>query len=316
MGIEFGIKMNKYIIRTSISLIILIVLSDLAFCQPKSDKIDVLIVDGFSNHDWKQTSYVVKTILEKSGLFRVSVSTAPSEPENKDWNSWNPVFRNFDVVIQNTNNINNKEICWPKKVEKRLEKYVRSGGGLYVFHSANNAFSDWAEYNLMIGLGWRAKEYGIALQVKENGEIEKIPAREGMATYHGPRNDEVIHILNNHPINSSFPNAWKTPDMELYKYARGPAENLTVISYARDAETNINWPVEWTVAYGKGRVYNSSMGHLWKGETYPVSFRCIGFQTTLIRAAEWLVTGKVTYKVPEDFPTESKISLVEPDLNK
>ena len=281
------------------------------FCQSGSDKIEVLIVDGFSNHDWKQTSEVVKTILEESGLFTISISTSPSEPEDKEWKFWKPAFKNFSVVILNSNNIHNKEIRWPENVEKRLEDYVKSGGGLYVLHSANNAFADWPEYNLMIGLGWRSPGEGVALQVADNGQIMKIPVGEGKATYHGPRHDEVIYILNDHPINDGFPKAWKTPDMELYKFARGPAKNLTVLSYARDHETNINWPVEWTVAYGKGRVYNSSMGHLWKEEIYPVGYRCIGFQTTLIRATEWLGTGKTSYSMPDNFPSESDIRMVE-----
>jgi hypothetical protein len=48
---------------------------------------------------------------------------------------------------------------------------------------------------------------------------------------------------------------------------------------------------------------------LWKGETYPPAYRCIGFQTTMIRAAEWLATGKVTYPVPDNFPTKDLLSL-------
>ena len=104
--------------------------------------------------------------------------------------------------------------------------------------------------------------------------------------------------------------------MELYKFARGPAKNITVLSYALDSATTIKWPVEWTVAYGKGRVYNSSMGHLWAGDTFPISYQCIGFQTILIRATEWLATGKVTYKVPENFPTENEIKTRRFDLIK
>lgn len=288
--------------------LLFIIASHLSFGQ-NPDKIKVLIVDGFSNHDWKQTTKITKQILESSGLFKIEVSTMPSF-ENQDlWRLWSPNFSEFDIVIQNTNNINQKEIRWPEKVEKSLEKYVRSGGGLYILHSANNAFAHWDEYNLMIGLGWRSEKEGIAIQVGENGEIIKIPVGEGKATYHGPRNDEVIYKYNDHPINQDFPNAWLTPDMELYKYARGSAENLTALSFAIDDETGIQWPVEWVIDYGKGRVYNSSMGHLWKGQTYPVSFRCIGFQTTMIRATEWLATGKVTYKVPENFPTEEFTSL-------
>jgi type 1 glutamine amidotransferase len=99
--------------------------------------------------------------------------------------------------------------------------------------------------------------------------------------------------------------------MELYTHARGPAENINILSFAFDSATNKNWPVEWVVKYGKGRVYNSSMGHLWKDEIYPISYRCIGFQTTLIRATEWLATGKVRYPVPASFPTKAAISVRE-----
>jgi hypothetical protein len=51
------------------------------------------------------------------------------------------------------------------------------------------------------------------------------------------------------------------------------------------------------------------MGHLWKGDIYPPAYRCIGFQTTLIRVTEWLATGKVTYQVPANFPTANSTSL-------
>lgn len=70
------------------------------------------------------------------------------------------------------------------------------------------------------------------------------------------------------------------------------------------------------VSYGKGNVYNSSMRHLWEGDTYPISYRCVGFQTILIRATEWLATCKVTYKVPKDFPTEFDISLEHENMNR
>lgn len=298
-------------LKSIIKVFVLIIFFALSSCQSESRKIEVLIVDGFNNHNWQQTTKVVKSLLEESELFTVSVSTSPSEPGDPAWDLWRPAFENYDVVIQNSNNIRNKKLRWPEEVEKALENYVQSGGGLYILHSANNAFADWDEYNLMIGLGWRSAEEGLALQVMDNGEIKKIPAGEGKKTYHGPRNDEVIYKLNDHPINKDFPDEWLTPDMELYKYARGPAINLTVLSYALDDDTNTNWPVEWTVAYGKGRVYNSCMGHLWKNQTYPASYQCVGFQTTLIRATEWLATGRTSYELPSNFPSATKLSLLK-----
>lgn len=302
-------QMNKVKSSFLVCFFMLGLLVSCAFAQQQPAKINVLIVDGFSNHNWQQTTLMIKNFLDKSQLFNVDVSTAPSEAGSPEWENWNPQFKKYDVVIQNTNNVNKKEIRWPEKVEKNLEKYVKAGGGLYLLHSANNAFDQWDEYNLMLGMGWRKPDQGVAVQIGSNGEIVEIPVGEGKATNHGPRLDVVIQVLTDHPINKDFPSAWKTPDMELYKFLRGPAKNMTILSYGVEEETNIRWPVEWVVAYGKGRVYSSSMGHLWKDDTYPLGYQCAGFQTLVVRVSEWLATGEVTSKVPDDFPTESKTSL-------
>jgi type 1 glutamine amidotransferase len=201
-----------------------------------------------------------------------------------------------------------------RKVQQSLEEFVKKGGGLYILHSANNAFPDWEEYNKMIGLGWRDRNYGYALEIDSQRNIHRIPPGEGQGTFHGDRTELSIHILNRHPINKGYPAVWKTPDTELYQYARGPAQNITVLSYAAGPDGKKRWPTEWIVTYGKGRVYASSMGHLWPGDIYPVSYRCVGFQTTMIRAAEWLATRKVSYHVPANFPTASSVSVL-PDGN-
>ncbi|WP_439481226.1 hypothetical protein [Cyclobacterium plantarum] len=87
------------------------------------------------------------------------------------------------------------------------------------------------------------------------------------------------------------------------------------MSYANDStSTQQNWPVEWVVEYGKGRVYNSSLGHLWEGEIFPPAYRCAGYQTTVVRVTEWLATGKVDFPIPPDFPTADSPSLRNPTM--
>lgn len=272
-------------------------------CCASAQKKRVLIIDGFSNHDWKQTSDLTKRILEESGRFEVDVFTVVPD------SAW-PAFKQYAVVVQNTNNIFNLAIRWPRKMEQELEDYVRKGGSLYVLHSGNNAFPHWEEYNKMIGIGWRPRTTGYAIEIDSNKQIVRIPPGEGEGTGHGSRFNAVVQILGRHPVNKGYPAQWKTASTEVYNYPRGPAENLTVLSFAYDSSaTHKMWPVEWIVKYGKGHVYSSSMGHLWKGETYPMSYRCIGFQTTMIRVTEWLATGKVTYPVPANFPSADAISL-------
>lgn len=270
--------------------------------------IRVLIVDGFSNHDWKLTTALIRGILEPTGLFEVSVSTAPAKTDLPGWDTWRPNFSEYDVVIQTCNDLNGGP-SWPSEVQKAFELFVARGGGLYVWHSGNNAFPTWPAYNEMIGLGWRKKDFGAAITIDENENLVRLAPNEGRDTGHGARIDTVVKRLGEHAIHAGLPRQWKTPDIEVYYYARGPAKNLEVLSYGFDPETKMNWPLEWTVTYGQGRVYTSTFGHVWKGDTQPARMRCAGVQTIVVRALQWLAKRDVTFPIPADFPTADNVSV-------
>ena len=278
---------------------------------PAMRPIRVLIVDGFSNHDWRLTTQLVRGIIEPTGLFTVSVSTAPPTAAAPGWGAWRPAFRDYDVVIQNCNDYGGGP-AWPREVRADFETFVRGGGGVYIWHSANNAFADWPAYNAMIGLGWRKKDFGPAIAIADDGSLIRIPAGEGSGTGHGARVDTVVRRLGEHPLHAGLPRAWLTPDIEVYHHARGPAENLTVLSYGFDPGTRMNWPLEWVVGYGEGRVYVSTFGHVWSGDTQPERMRCAGVQTLVVRALQWLARREVTFPVPPDFPTEDRASVRPP----
>lgn len=270
--------------------------------------IRVLIIDGVSNHDWRLTTRLIRGILEPTGLFVVSVSTAPPTRDAPGWDTWRPTFAKYDVVIQTYNDLGGGP-PWPRAVRDDFEAFVRAGGGVYVWHAGNNAFADWPAYNDMIGLGWRKKDFGEALAVGDDDAIRPIPAGQGEDTGHGARLDTVVHRIGEHPIHAGLPRAWKTPDIEIYYYARGPAKNLTILSWGHDPHTQLNWPLEWVVSYGNGRIYTSTFGHVWKGDVQPERMRCAGVQTIVIRALQWLARRPVTWPVPADFPTAEKVSV-------
>ena len=292
--------------RKYLGLLLLIVLPLAGAAQ---GKIRVLIVDGRSNHDWQLTTRSIRAILEPTGLFDVAVTTAPPTATSPGWDEWRPRFRDYDVVIQHYNDLGGGA-AWPAEVRTAFEEFVRDGGGLYVWHAGNNAFADWPAYNRIIGLGWRKKDQGIALQVGDDEKIIPIPSGEGSDTSHGARFDALIIRLGEHPIHQGLPRRWRAANIEVYNYARGPAEDVEVLSYANDTvKTKLNWPIEWTVHYGKGRVYTSTLGHVWKGDVQPVTVRDAGLQTLLVRALQWLAQREVTFPVPSDFPTEDNPSV-------
>ena len=72
--------------------------------------------------------------------------------------------------------------------------------------------------------------------------------------------------------------------------------------YGYEGLTGRHEPMVFTVEYGKGRVLHTPMGHGIDSQ------ECVGFITTFQRGAEWAATGKVTTKIPSDFPTAEKTS--------
>lgn len=277
-------------------------------------KIRVLILDGFSNHNWKLNTKLLRGLLEPTGLFDVSVSTAPSATATApDSPPWQPDFAHADVVIQTCNDIGQRPApAWPEVTKANFVQFVKGGGGVFIFHSGNNAFPNWPEYNDIIGLGWRPVSFGTALQMSEDGTITRLGPGQGKATSHAPRADVMVHSLNNHPIHEGMPALWKTPMLEVYYDARGPAKNVQVLSYGQDPRFKDYWPLEWTVTYGEGRVYASSFGHVWKDESetkQPVDLLAADEQVLIERALQWLAKRPVTISVPKDFPTADAISI-------
>ena len=189
-----------------------------------------IFAGGLSNHDWKKTTEFVASTLARTGMFEIAITTTPEAPEDPNWGSWAPDFSNFRVVILNWNNVRRTGICWPRSVERSLEAYVRVGGGLLAFHSANNAFPHWAEYDRMIGIGWRGRDHGQAVEVGATGDLRIIPPGQGEGISHGPRQDTHVIRLSDHPITRGTPERWLTPDIEVYTFPRGPARELTVLT--------------------------------------------------------------------------------------
>jgi len=62
-------------------------------------------------------------------------------------------------------------------------------------------------------------------------------------------------------------------------------------------------------SFGKGRVFHTAIGHN-NGKDLTAQ-KCVGFIATLQRGTEWAATGKVTQKVPADFPGTDKVTLRE-----
>jgi type 1 glutamine amidotransferase len=260
----------------------------LASAASAEPTLKALIVDGQNNHgNWPQTTQMMKSYLEESGLFTVDVAT-----------------KKYDVVVSNYNGAD-----WPKETQAAFIDYLKNGGGFVVIHAANNAFGNWKEYNEAIGLGgWggRNEKTGPYVFVNEEGKIVRDESA-GSGGHHGAQHPFAIIVRDpEHPITKDMPREWLHVQDELYDQLRGPAENMRILAtaYADKAKggSGRHEPMLFTIEYGKGRVFHTPMGH---GNN---SQECVGFITTLVRGAEWAATGKVTTKIPSDFPTADQLS--------
>jgi type 1 glutamine amidotransferase len=269
--------------------------------KPAAEKINVLIIDGQHNHNWKATTPAVKDILLKTGRFNVDVVTAPGRRAPKDaWEKFRPDFSKYGVMLCNYSGT-----LWPEEVRKAFEQYMAKGGGLVFYHAAVFAFPQWKEWNLMMGMGWRNAKYGDRLTIDDAGKVVRTPKGKGPGGGHGPAHAFEITVRDkDHPVMKGMPAKWQHVKDELYHGMRGPAKDVHILATAfSDKETRgtgTNEPMVWTVPYGKGRVFVSVPGHSVPATVTP------GAAALLARGAEWAATGKVTLPVPKELAAPAK----------
>lgn len=269
-----------------------------------SAPIRILLLDGQSGgpyHNWKLTTPVLKAELEETGLFEVTVVTAPRSDE--DLSGFKPNWSHYQAIVSNYDAPD-----WPENLRQQFEQFVSGGGGLVVVHAADNAFPNWPAYNEMIGIGgWRNRnEQAGPMWYVKNGNLVSDPS-PGPAGAHGARLPfQVTTRQPEHPIMKGLPPVWMHAADELYGTLRGPGKNMTVLatahSDAKNRGTDRDEPMLMALRFGKGRIFHTTMGH------DVAALSCVGFMTTFQRGTEWAATGKVMQKVPANFPTANSVS--------
>ena len=269
----------------------------------KKGAIRVLILTGQNNHDWRKTTPVLENMLLNTGRFDVRVNEEPTGMTLE-------TLAIYNVVVLNYNGPR-----WGHTAEMALEDFVRSGHGLVGVHGANWSFSGlvvlgpgsvptgiieppWRAYKQMIGGVWS----------------EKPPA-----SGHAPRHQFVVKIVDpNSPITNGLPKTFEANDELYHNMHMAPGVHILATAYddtankpktpppsaAKRSEgarwphldmnpTGKNEPMLWTIRYGRGRTFYTTLGHDVKAMDMP------GFSTTFVRGVEWAATGTVKQPAPE-----------------
>ena len=273
----------------------------LAYTVSARKPIKTLLITGQNNHNWQVSHVVLKQILENSGRFDVDFVISPEQ--GKDMSGFVLDFSPYQLVVLDYNGDS-----WPEETNRRFLEYVQNGGGVVIYHAADNAFSKWPEFNRICALGgWEGRNENSGPYVYwKDGKLVKDSSA-------GPGGSHVLNGRDKvHPVVKGLPLKWRHAKDELYDRMRGPG-NIRDILYTAysDKETNGSGreePLVFTVDYGNARIFHTMLGHAGATTEDNIAMQCTGFQVLLLRGAEWAATGKVTQKVPKDFPTETTCS--------
>lgn len=282
-------------------LMFFFVFASLVLTASARKPVKTLLITGQNNHNWQVSHVVLKQIMENSGRFVVDFAISPSQ--GKDMSGFVLDFTPYDLVVLDYNGD-----AWPEQTNLNFLEYVQNGGGVVVYHAADNAFSGWEEFNKICALGgWENRNEKSGPWVYwQDGKLIK-DSSPGVGGSHGQQHEYVLTARDEvHPIMKGLPKQWKHGKDELYDRMRGPGNIkdilFTAFSEKETSGSGREEPLVFTVDYGKARIFHTMLGHAGATVEDNPAMQCAGFQVTLLRGAEWAATGKVTQKVPKDFP--------------
>ncbi len=227
----------------------------------------VLILSGQNNHNWRETTPRLKSILENGGRFAVDVETnvAGMKPE---------VFFKYDALLSNFNTFsqNDPGEVWNIGMRAAFVKFIRDGHGFVVFHAGSSVFDDWPEFQEIAGATW------------------------SQATSHGRMHTNEIHILApDHPAVAglkdfaTFDEFWQNAQV-----APGAKALAAVTPKPEFGGTGKAEPIAFATDFGKGRGFTLLLGHDVR------AMAADGFKALLLRGTEWAATGKVSADHPDN----------------
>lgn len=248
------------------------------WAQPNAPrKIQVVIVTGRDDHDWRGVTPLMRQYLDGAGIFetRIAEEFRDAGPDS---------LNGYDVAVLVYND-KLPEDRLSDRSKAVLLNFVRSGKGLVVYHHSAAGFKEWPEF-----------------------------ARLSGGNYYGPAQHSPIHDFTvtfgdrDHPITRGLKASFLESQDELYASMQmQSAGSYHVLATGYDDHSlyngkfktplpgpGANEPVMWTVEYGKGRVFATMIGHS------AAATQSAGYRATFARGVEWAATGKVTQAAPAD----------------
>ena len=237
---------------------------------PKNGRpLRLLIFSGRNNHDWQVTTPLLQSIYEKSGRFAVDVTEDPAACDGA-------LLAKYDAVVDNWSafpDMTGRQ--WGGTAEKALLDFVRNGGGFVVMHAATACFADWPEFLALAGSAWR--------DGAGHGSIHAFPVKV---------------VAPDHPITKGMPDFMTEPEELWHGQTLHPDAKVLCMAFSALEKngTGQDEPAAVCMRYGRGRCFNSILGH------DATAMAGVGWQTLMLRGTEWAATGAVTIPIPDAWP--------------
>jgi type 1 glutamine amidotransferase/cytochrome c2 len=212
--------------------------------DPKS--IRVLLLAGNEKHkwhNWEKTTPVIKTFLERDLRIKVDVTTDIEDLARKKLGDYQVIVQNY-VNWEDPNGVS-------EAARKAFTQFMADGGGLVVVHFADGAFHyslpgakgfDWPEYRKMVRRVWNHEE--------KDGRPKSAHDAFGKFT---------VRITDTKSPLTDGLAAFDVND-ELY-FRQDGDEAIEPLIAAESKITKKMEPLAWTSTYGKGRVFQTLLGH-------------------------------------------------------
>ncbi|MCY2994939.1 MAG: protein kinase [Planctomycetota bacterium] len=196
---------------------------------PVSATPNVLIITGEEKfHDWRATTPLVVDMLQKDP--RLRVRTVADSAFMVD-----AAIHQYEAIVLHTWSAFSVPSLG-RSARENLRKYLESGKGIFLIHTACADWEDWPEYRQLVGRVWVAK-----------------------VSRTDPRGPFRVTVANTeHPITRGLGSF--DADDELYAGLVGDRP-IEVLATSRSKVDGKDYPIAFTYQCGQGRVFQCLLGH-------------------------------------------------------